>query len=607
MSLTPGLHFHGYEIRRQLGAGGMGAVYLAHELKLGRSVALKVLSGEIASDQARIRRFEQEARACSALSHPNVCVVYALGETSDSQPFIAMEYIEGPTLRQVLQTHPPTLRAALDIAIQIASGVGAAHALGIVHRDLKPENVIVRQDGLVKVLDFGLAKLAPGGLPVDDATRTLVQTDAGVVMGTFTYMAPEQARGQEVDARTDIWALGAILYELVAGRPPFTGGTRSDVLAAILEREPVPLDRLDARLPHELQRIVAKALRKDRAQRYQTITDLRLDVEVLRSELQDSSADAAPVAVPTAPSAITPQPVQRESSAEYILTGLARHKIVVAACLLVIAALAAGALWRIRRGSPDGSPSPATHIQRNLTRLTFGTGPQTDPTLSPDGRFLAYASDRAGNFDIWVQPVASGDSVQVTKDPESDTQPAWSPDGSTIVFRSERAGGGLFLVPALGGPSRQLTSFGERPTWSRNGTEVLFQGRSTPSSSARRRLASTPCLREEDRPRNWPLRCWRTARGNGLQNMPDGRLSAAGTHATRGMGFYTSLVPVRTWSRRTSRVRQHSWSRTSSTASDSSGTAGVLGSSWRPCWGASSTCGAWRWTQRRSPGVRPNG
>ena len=272
-------------------------MYLAHDLKLGRSVAIKVLSGEAASDHARIRRFEQEARAASALSHPNVCVVHALGETAAGQPFIAMEYIEGETLRHLLQTQPPTLKTALDIAIQIASGAGAAHAIGIVHRDLKPENVIVRQDGLVKVLDFGLAKLAPGGLPADEATRTLVQTDAGVVMGTFTYMAPEQARGQDVDARADIWALGVILYELVGGRAPFTGDTRSDVIVAILERDPAPLDQLNPGIPHELQRIVAKALRKDRAQRYQTITDLRLDLEALRDRaaglLADCGAGAA--------------------------------------------------------------------------------------------------------------------------------------------------------------------------------------------------------------------------------------------------------------------------------------------------------------------------
>ena len=226
MALAPGSQLGGYGIRRQLGAGGMGVVYLASDLKLGRQVAIKVISGDFGADHARTRRFEQEARAASALNHPNVCIVHALGETTAGQPFIAMEYVEGHTLRHLLQAQPPTLRQALDIATQMAAGVGAAHALGIVHRDLKPENVIVRGDGLVKVLDFGLAKLASSSLSSEapEATRTIVQTDAGVVMGTYTYMSPEQARGQDVDARADIWALGVILYELVAGRPPFTGG-----------------------------------------------------------------------------------------------------------------------------------------------------------------------------------------------------------------------------------------------------------------------------------------------------------------------------------------------------------------------------------------------
>ncbi len=514
-------------------------VYLAHEVTLGRRVAIKVLSSEIASDHARVRRFEQEARAASALSHPNVCVVYALGETSDRQPFIAMEYIEGQTLRHLLQTSPATLKAALDIAIQIAAGAGAAHAIGIVHRDLKPENVIVRQDGLVKVLDFGLAKLAPGGLPADEATRTLVKTDSGVVMGTCTYMAPEQARGQDVDARADIWALGVILYELVSGRVPFTGGTRSDVIVSILERDAAPLDLLNPDVPHELQRIVAKALRKDRAQRYQTVADLRLDLEALRSELHASTPSTAPVMPATAqPSVTTPAPVRRESSAEYILTGLARHKHAAAAGLLVLAALAAVGVWWTRQGNPYSSPSPAAKVQRNLTRLTFGPGLQTDPTLSPDGRFLAYASDRAGNFDIWVQPVTNGEPVRVTLDPEPDTQPAWSPDGSTIVFRSEHAGGGLFVVPALGGPGRQLTSFGERPTWSRSGAEVFFQvGQNVNIGEGSTRFYAVPAGGGSPEELGAPVLAHGTWKW--IAEHPDGRLSAAGTHETRGIGFYT--------------------------------------------------------------------
>ena len=539
MALTPGTKLQDYEIRRPLGAGGMGEVYFAYDLKLGRNVAIKVLSGEVASDHPRIRRFEQEARAASALSHPNVCVVYALGETADGHPFIAMEYIEGQTLRHLMQTLPPTLKAALDVAIQIAAGAGAAHAIGIVHRDLKPENVIVRQDGLVKVLDFGLAKLAPGGLPADDshATRTLVQTDAGLVMGTFTYMAPEQVRGQEVDARADIWALGVMLYELVASRPPFGGETRSDVMAAILERAIVPLDQVNPALPHELQRIVAKALRKDRGQRYQTITDLRLDLEALRGELQASSLITAPMTASAAQAATTPPPSRRESSAEYILTSFARHKIAAVVALFVIATLTAAVVWRMRSAF-DVSPSSAPRVQRTLTRLTSGSGLQTDPTLSPDGRFLAYASDRAGNFDIWVQPVAGGDAVQVTKDLESETQPAWSPDGSTIVFHSEKGGGGVFAVPALGGSVRRLTTFGERPVWSRNGSEVLLQvGPSLNMGEGPLSLYSVPA--EGGTPQQLAAPVLQRGSWKWVAEHPDGRLSAAGTHETLGKGFFT--------------------------------------------------------------------
>jgi Tol biopolymer transport system component len=539
MSLAPGSRLQGYEIRRQVGAGGMGVVYLAHDVKLGRSVAIKVLSGEFSGDPARTRRFEQEARAASALSHPNVCVVHALGETGDGHPFIAMEYIEGETLRHVLQTHPPTLKSALDIAIQTAAGVEAAHALGIVHRDLKPENVIVRTDGLVKVLDFGLAKLAAGGLPADlpEATRTLVKTDAGVVMGTFTYMSPEQARGKDVDARSDIWALGVVLYELVSGRTPFTGDTRSDVLAAILEREPPALDRLNPRVPHELQRIAGKALRKDRAQRYQTITDLRLDLESLRGELQSlsSEASAAYQAAPT--TQLTPPPVRRESSAEFILTGLARHKVAAAIGLIAILA-AAGLAWRLRRTPERPAAAAAAPAQRSLTRLTFGPGLQTDPTLSPDGRFLAYAADRAGNFDIWVQPVAGGDPVQVTKDPEPDTQPAWSADGSTIVYRSEKAGGGLFAVPALGGPSRRLTAFGEHPVWSRDGAQVLFlAGPSVNVGEGQLRAYSVAA--EGGTPEALAAPVLEHGSWKWIAQHPDGRLSAMGTHEKLGSGFFT--------------------------------------------------------------------
>ena len=259
MPLQPGTRLGPYEVIALIGAGGMGEVWLATELRLGRKVALKLLPADLTRDPVRIQRFEQEARAASALNHPNVCTIHALDQTSEGQHYIAMEYVEGETLRQRLATSRLSVREALDIAIQVAAALSVAHAAGIVHRDIKPENVMLRPDGVVKVLDFGLAKLAPVG-PRRCRTRTQmgVNTDAGTVVGTAAYMSPEQARGQQVDARTDIWSLGVMLYEMVAGRSPFAAPSGTDVLAAILQNEPAPVARFEPDAPAEVQRILTK-------------------------------------------------------------------------------------------------------------------------------------------------------------------------------------------------------------------------------------------------------------------------------------------------------------------------------------------------------------
>jgi len=289
--LTPGQRIKHYQIVNLIGEGGMGEVYLATDTILGRRVALKVLPTFVSKDPERLRRFTQEARAASRLSHPNVCVVHEIGETDDGRPFIAMEYVEGMTLRQRMRNQAMKLGDVLDIAIQIADGLTAAHEAGIVHRDIKPENIIIRSEGYVKILDFGLAKLTERHKSATTTTMPtlLFHSTPGVVIGTAAYMSPEQARGVAVDERTDIWGLGVVIYEMASGRSPFTGETATDVVVAIVEREQPPISQHVDGTPPELERIVKKALRKDRNERYQIVKELAIDLRSLRRELEVNS------------------------------------------------------------------------------------------------------------------------------------------------------------------------------------------------------------------------------------------------------------------------------------------------------------------------------
>ena len=268
MTIAAGTKLGRYEIRSQLGAGGMGEVYLAQDTKLDRKVALKILPADVAAHPDRMKRFVREAKAASALNHPNIITIHEIDET-DSINFIATEFIDGDTLRQRMRNAPLKLGEVLDVSIQIASALAAAHGAGIVHRDIKPENIMLRQDGIVKVLDFGLAKLTerlpPESVDSEAPTRAAIKTKPGVIMGTAIYMSPEQARGLQVDARTDIFSLGVVVYEMVAGRLPFEGSTSSEVMASILgEKELQPLSRYSTEAPAELERIVSKALRRNR-------------------------------------------------------------------------------------------------------------------------------------------------------------------------------------------------------------------------------------------------------------------------------------------------------------------------------------------------------
>jgi eukaryotic-like serine/threonine-protein kinase len=348
-----------YQLISLLGAGGMGEVYLAEDTLLKRQVAVKLLPAKLTANQDRSRRFEQEARAASALNHPNIITIHEIGQV-DRLNFIVTEFIEGETLRQRMAKARLNLPVVFDVATQAASALAAAHAAGIVHRDLKPENIMVRPDGLIKVLDFGLAKLTePPTADVDSEAPTVAKVDTkmGAVMGTAQYMSPEQARGLKVDARTDIFSLGVVLYEMLAGRAPFAGETPADIISVLLQKEPQPLSTLAPEVPAQLQHIVSKALRKDKDERYQTVKSLLIDLTTLKQELEfavklERSAPAkAHVSASTAsggqPSAKIDQSIASTlevskahptSSAEYLVTGIKQHKLAAVIALLVIAA-----------------------------------------------------------------------------------------------------------------------------------------------------------------------------------------------------------------------------------------------------------------------------
>jgi eukaryotic-like serine/threonine-protein kinase len=346
-----GSRFGHYEIRSQLGVGGMGEVYLAQDINLSRQVALKLLPSKFTEDESRVRRFQQEARAASALNHPNILTIHEIGSENGTY-FIATEYIEGQTLRDYMSGAKMRMFEVLDVATQVASALAAAHAAGVVHRDIKPENIMLRQDRIVKVLDFGLAKLTEAPT-TDTEAATLVNTEAGVVMGTARYMSPEQVRGLAVDARTDVWSLGVVIHEMLTGRVPFKGETASDVIAAVLEREPQPLMTQGEEIPIELKRIVSKALRKDPEERYQTIRDMLIDLKSLKQELEldakskrstQSQLEGAAATSIEQTTTAKQEMAAPTSSAQYLVGEIKRHRLgvgmILATLLVAIAAVA---------------------------------------------------------------------------------------------------------------------------------------------------------------------------------------------------------------------------------------------------------------------------
>jgi Tol biopolymer transport system component len=446
VGLGAGTKLGRYEILEPLGAGGMGEVYRARDPQLDRTVCLKLLPGGSAADPDRQRRFEQEARAASQLNHPNILAIFDVGQ-ENGLPFIISELLEGETLRDRLRGGRLPLRRCVDYGVQIARGLAAAHERGIVHRDLKPENLFVTRDGIVKVLDFGLAKLLadrPGGV-LDGATLS-VETQAGVVMGTIGYLAPEQARGLAADHRADVFSFGAILYEMVTGHRAFHGGSAADALSAILKTDPPPISGAIADAPPQLERIVGHCLEKDPSERFQSMRDVIFNLESL-------TTTSGPVAAVT----------QRR-----------RRWAPIA---LVALAVAAGALalysWRASH-----APAPTPRSPVGFQRLTDRQGIEEMPAISPDGRAVAFVAGIEGVPQVMVRLLAGGAPLQITRDAVPHSSPRWAPDSASLIYfsasREPGAAGAIWEVPALGGAPRLLTPAMAPGDLSHDGKSLAF-------------------------------------------------------------------------------------------------------------------------------------
>ncbi len=431
-----------YQILEELGQGGMGVVYKANDTKLRRTVALKSISPLLLTRESVKIRFLREAQAAAALSHPNICTIYEIDEYEE-RSFLSMEYIEGEALKDRIKTQPLSLEDALDLAVQVAEGLRHAHEKGVVHRDIKSANIMVKKDGEAKIMDFGLAKLAD----------TTVVTKEGTTIGTIAYMSPEQAKGNPVDGRSDIWSLGAVMYETIAGQLPFRGDRDQAVVYAILNEEPQLLTSLRSGVPLELERIINKCLEKDTNYRYQSSLELLADLKRLKRDLEKGG-------VPI-PSGVAAPKLRRRFPRwiPWVAAGLIPAAILVAAYFFFLGPSIA----------PVRPPS-----QLRLIHMTGVAGSTFSPTWSPDGSWIAYASDEAGNMDIWKKPVEGGEAIQLTSSPYNESQPAWSPDGRMIAYTSDREGGGIFVIPPEGGTALPLTQFGTHPSWSPDSEIVAF-------------------------------------------------------------------------------------------------------------------------------------
>jgi serine/threonine protein kinase len=465
-SLALGETVSHYRIVQTLGGGGMGVVYQAQDTRLGRSVALKFLPERFAQDRQALERFQREARTASALNHPHICTLYDVGE-HEGQPFLVMELLEGQTLRERISGRALPLEEVLDVGVQLADALDAAHARGIVHRDIKPANLFLSKRSQVKILDFGLAKLIDRSSTEQHVPPEELLSSPGSVTGTVAYMSPEQARGLELDARTDLFSCGVVLYEMATGQMPFVGNTSALIFEAILNKAPTRPRQLNLSIPMELERIIQKALEKDREVRFQTASDLRADLKRLKRDAESGRIELAPLPVPPGP-----PPLSR------------RWWIVGTFSGWLLSLLLLGSLVGL---IPLGRNKPEEY---SLDRESYSGPPRVEPFLageairknpawSPAGNQIAYVSDEAGNEDIWICDTRAAGAFNLTAGHKgTDSHPAWSPRGDRIAFYSDRDGGGIFTMSNTGGSVRKVVSV--KPgilytfslNWSQNGDIV---------------------------------------------------------------------------------------------------------------------------------------